>query len=278
MKLAGVIGWPVAHSLSPRLHRHWLDMYGISGRYVSLPVRREDFSRALAGLSQAGFAGVNITLPHKESAFSVANELDAAAIATGAVNLLLLEPSGRLRGRNTDAEGLIASIQETGLELTAGRAVVLGSGGAARAAVSAVAALGATQIRLVCRDVKRGQALISCVKDAAPTEIFAWPDWSKAAKDAAILINATSGGLAGGSKLELPLEPLPKQAVVCDLVYTPLETDLLSRARAHGNPTIDGLGMLMHQAVPSFEAFYGVRPAITPSLRGMLEDALRDGI
>lgn len=278
MKLAGVIGWPVAHSLSPRLHRHWLDMYGISGRYVPLPVRREDFSRALAGLSQAGFAGVNVTLPHKESAFSVANELDAAAIATGAVNLLLLEPGGRLRGRNTDAEGLIASIKETGLALTEGHAVVLGSGGAARAAISAVAALGAMQIRLVCRDVKRGQALISCVKDAAATEIFVWPDWSKAAKDAAILINATSGGLAGGSKLELPLEPLPKQAVVCDLVYTPLETDLLSRARAHGNPTIDGLGMLMHQAVPSFEAFYGVRPAITPSLRGTLEDALRDGI
>jgi shikimate dehydrogenase len=278
MTLAGVIGWPIAHSLSPVLHRHWLEVFGISGSYVPLPVRREELSQALAGLRRAGYTGVNVTLPHKEAAFSLAHELDAAAAATCAVNLLLFQPNDRLYGRNTDVGGLAGSLRENGVDLAGKAATVLGAGGAARAAAVALASLDASEIRLVCRDIKRGQDLAASMRSITPPiKVFAWTDWPVAAQDTAILINATSGGLAGGGALELPLEPLYRQAAVCDLVYKPLETDLLKRARLRGNPTIDGLAMLMHQAVPSFEAFFGTRPEVTPALRRMLEEVLRHG-
>lgn len=278
-KLAGVIGWPIAHSLSPRLHRHWLRVHCIDGDYIALAVRPENLVPVIEGLSLAGFSGVNLTLPHKEAAFALAREGDEAARITSAANLLVFGRSGVWKAHNTDAAGFELSLREAGLRLPGQSAAVLGAGGAARATVLALEALGIAHIRLVSRNVARGQAMAASMSKeiAAGISIFAWTDWPEAARDIVLLVNATSGGLEGGAHLELPLDSLPYNATICDLVYRPLETDLLRRARARGHSVIDGLAMLMHQAVPAFEAFYGIRPEVTSALRRELEEALRDG-
>jgi shikimate dehydrogenase len=280
-KLAGVIGWPVTHSLSPRLHSYWLAAHAIDGAYVPLPVAKEDFARVIGALRRAGFVGVNVTVPHKEAAFALAHELGASALAAGAVNLLLFRQDGRIEGRNTDAGGLAASLQEVlgKNALTGKSAVLLGAGGAARAAVLALADIGARDIRIVTRDVKRGETLARelSAKVQAVLKTFVWDRWADAAKDASLLVNATSAGMTGAQALNLPLDPLPVNAAVCDLVYNPLETDLLRRAQASGHRTIDGLGMLMYQAVPAFEAFYGEAPKVNPALRAELKKGLRGG-
>ena len=279
-KLAGVIGWPIAHSLSPRLHGYWLDAHGVDGAYIPLAVPREDFARVIESLRVAGFAGVNVTVPHKEAAFAIAHELDDAAIAAGAVNLLLFG-GGKISGRNTDATGLAASLSEALAKnaLNGKEAVLLGTGGAARAAILALSELGVREIRIVGRNHGRGEALARefSTRAKTPLRAMAWKDWPKAADGAGILVNATSAGMSGKEALELPLDPLPVNAVVTDLVYNPLETDLLKHAQARGNRIVDGLGMLMHQAVPAFEAFYGERPKVTPALRAELKKALRHG-
>jgi shikimate dehydrogenase len=278
-KLAGVIGWPVTHSLSPRLHSYWLAAHAIDGAYVPLPVAKEDFAGVIDGLHRAGFVGVNVTVPHKEAAFALAHELDASALAAGAVNLLLFRDDGRIEGRNTDASGLAASLQEAlGKNALSGKSVtLLGAGGAARAAVLALAE--ARDIRIVSRDLKRGETLARelSAKVKVPLKTFAWDRWPDAAKDASLLVNATSAGMLGAQALNLPLDPLPVNAAVCDLVYNPLETDLLRRAQAAGLRPIDGLGMLMYQAVPAFEAFYGEAPKVNPALRAELKKGLRGG-
>jgi shikimate dehydrogenase len=280
-KLAGVIGWPVAHSLSPRLHGHWLAAYAIDGAYVPLPVAREDFSRVIAALQRSGFAGVNVTVPHKEAAFALAHDLDESARAAGAVNLLLFHENGRIEGRNTDAAGLAASLgEELGKGALAGKDVVLvGAGGAARGAILALAKLGVREIRIVNRTQSHADALARAMAPHIKVrlEVFAWADWARASSGATLLLNATSAGMAGSAPLDLSLEALPVNAAVCDIVYNPLDTDLLMRARAGGHRTVDGLGMLMHQAVPAFEAFYGETPKVTPTLRAELKKALRHG-
>ncbi|HEY5338298.1 MAG TPA: shikimate dehydrogenase [Rhizomicrobium sp.] len=280
-KLAGIVGWPVAHSLSPRLHGYWLTAHAIDGAYIPLHVAKEDFARVIDMLRHTGFAGVNVTLPHKEAAFALAHDLDASALAAGAVNLLLFRDDGRIEGRNTDAAGLAASLHEAlGKNALAGKiAAILGAGGAARAAVLALDELGAREIRIVGRDLHRADMLIrDMAKNVkAPLKTFAWDQWSAAAKDVGILLNATNAGMAGSAPLDLALEPLPVNAVVCDLVYNPLETDLLKRAQSTGHRIVDGLGMLMHQAVPAFEAFYGEAPKVNPALRAELKKGLRHG-
>src|SRR5215469_8181925 len=277
-KLAGVAGDPVAQSLSPRLHAHWLTVHGVDGAYVPLAIARPDFALAIAGLRAAGFRGVNVTVPHKEAAFALAEQCDAAAQATGAVNLLVFH-NDRIEGRNTDVAGLHHSLVDgLGAKGVQGKPVVLlGAGGAARGAVLALAQLGASEIRIVAR--ARAAALADGLKSTTKAKLrgTGWSAWPDAAKDAALLVNATSAGMRGKPALDLPLDPLPKSAAVCDIVYNPLETPLLRDARARGHNVIDGLGMLMHQAVPSFEAFYGVKPAVTPALRLELEEALRGG-
>lgn len=279
-KIAGVIGWPIAHSLSPRLHSYWLEAHGIDGAYIPLAVKREDFARVIKSLRMSGFRGVNVTVPHKEAAFAIAHHLDDAALAAGAVNLLLFG-NGVIEGRNTDAGGLAASLTEalTKNALSGKDAVLLGTGGAARAAVLALSELGAREIRIVGRNHGRSEVLVREFSLRTKTRLraMAWKDWAKAADGAGVLVNATSAGMSGKDILELPLDPLPVNAVVTDLVYNPLETDLLKRAQARGNRIVDGLGMLMHQAVPAFEAFYGERPQVTPALRTELKKALRNG-
>ncbi len=280
-KLAGVAGWPIAHSLSPLLHGHWLAEYGIDGAFVPLAIRREDFSAALRGLRQAGFRGVNVTVPHKEAAFAIAHSCDAAAKAAGAANLLLFGEDGRIDARNTDSIGLTAHLAET-LGPNALRdkaAVLLGAGGAARAAILSLDTLGVSRLRILARNGKRAGGLASELQSHVKTKLTAgdFAQWPEAAGDAAILVNATSAGMKGSPPLELALDPLAAGAGVCDLIYNPLETNLLRDAKLRGHPTIDGLGMLLHQAVPAFEAFYGVRPQVTQGLRDMLEKALADG-
>jgi len=273
-KLAGIVGWPVAHSLSPRLHGHWLEQYQIDGSYIPLAVRWEYFASVLKSLRDVEFRGLNVTVPHKEAAFAVAHEVDDAARAAGAANLLIFA-DGKILGRNTDAPGLAASLTESlGADAIRGKAAtVLGAGGAARAVVLALANLGAAEVRIVNRDRHRAETLAATMKPFTRATL-AVGTWPVAAADSALLVNATSAGMHGNAPLDISLDVLPKSAAVCDIVYNPLETDLLKLAKLRGHRTIDGLGMLMHQAVPSFEAFFGVKPAVTPALRALLEKTL----
>jgi len=274
-RLAGIIGWPVIHSVSPVLHGHWLAEHGIDGAMVPLAAHREDFTAVIDGVRRAGFAGVNVTVPNKESAFAIAHSVDAAAEAAGAANLLVFR-DGKIEGRNTDSIGLAESLRETIGTLDGKSVVLLGAGGAARGAILALEMLGASQIHLLNRDSHRARTLASSLAPQvkAPVEPGGLSDWSKAAGDAALVVNSTSAGMGNNPPLDIDLAALPKSAAVCDIVYNPLETALLRDAAARGHQTIDGLGMLMHQAVPSFEAFFGVKPNVTPALRAALVKVL----
>jgi len=274
---AGVAGWPVAHSLSPRLHNHWLRAHGVDGAYVPLAIPREHLAEALKGLRLSGFKGVNLTIPHKEAAFSLAHKLDEAARAAGAVNLLIFREDGTLEGRNTDTEGLAESLRGAGVVLSGAPAVLLGAGGAARAAILALDSVGAGEIRILNRRADRAAILANTVAPFVKAKLkpVAWADWSAAARDTGLLVNATSAGMTGQPALDLQLDALPARAAICDLIYNPLETALLKDAKTRGHKTVDGLGMLMYQAAPSFAAFYGVTPRVTPGLRAELEQALQ---
>jgi shikimate dehydrogenase len=275
-KLAGIIGWPVAQAFSPRLHGYWLAELGVDGALVPLPVRPEDFSLVLRGLMKAGFRGCSVTIPHKEAAYAVCHTVDLPARAAGAVNLLIFHEDGRIEGRNTDATGLSASLrEELGADAVRGKSVVvLGAGGAARAAVVALHILGAGEIRIVNRTKLRAEQLAAALKGQVTPKLVVLEDWSEAARDAALVVHTTSAGMKGAPSLDLDLSVLLKTAAVCDIVYNPLETPLLKAARGAGLKTIDGLGMLMHQGVPAFEAFFGVAPQVSAGLRKHLEDAL----
>jgi shikimate dehydrogenase len=277
MKRAGVIGWPVAHSLSPLLHGHWLQQYGIDGTYEKIPAAPEDFAATIARLRRQGYAGVNVTVPHKEAAFALADDNDGPARMTGATNLLVFGEDG-VMGHNTDFYGLMESLRENIGALTGKTVILLGAGGAARGAVLALEMLGAATIHLLNRDPRRAESLAAALCREMPhTEILpgALADWNEFAFDAALVVNSTSAGMGSNPPLALDLALLLPDTVVCDIVYHPLETQLLQDAAARGLATIDGLGMLMHQAVPSFEAFFGIRPEVTPGLRDVLERELK---
>jgi shikimate dehydrogenase len=276
MKRAGVIGWPVAHSLSPVLHGYWLKQYGIDGAYEKIPAAPEDFAATIQRLRDEGYAGVNVTVPHKETAFALADANDGAAQMTGATNLLVFGADG-VQGHNTDFYGLMESLRENIGALTDKTVILLGAGGAARGALLALDMLGAATIHLLNRDSARAEGLAAALSPHMPeTEILpgSLADWREFAIDAALVVNSTSAGMGGNPPLNLDLSLLLPDTMVCDIVYHPLETPLLKDAAARGLATIDGLGMLMHQAVPSFEAFFGARPEVTPGLRAALVDAL----
>ena len=275
-KIAGVVGWPIAHSLSPLLHGYWLREMKIDGALVPLAVRREDFAWTVMSLQRAGFRGVNVTVPHKEAAFALAHSCDAAAKAAGAANLLVFHLDGRIEGRNTDMTGLMESVMESMGRLEGQTVILLGAGGAARGAVLALDGLGAAKVHILNRHADKAvmlarslQPLVSCALLPGGFE-----DWGNAAGHAGLLINTTSAGMKGHAVLSLDLAVLPGRATVLDIVYNPLGTQLLKDARARGHAVIDGLGMLMHQAAPSFEAFFGVKPKVTAGLRAHLEQAL----
>jgi shikimate dehydrogenase len=261
------MGWPVAHSRSPALHGFWLEDYGLDGAYVPLPVRPENLPAALRALPLLGFRGCNLTLPHKEAALAVLDEIEPAARRIGAVNTVVVLPDGRLEGRNTDAFGFIENLRAARPEFAAagGPAVVIGAGGGARAVIAALVDDGVPEIRLANRSADRAAELAGAF--AGPIRLVPWRERADALAGAALLVNTTSLGMAGQPPLDLPLDALPLSAVVNDIVYVPLETPLLAAARARGNPTVDGLGMLLHQGRPGFAAWFGVRPAVTPALR-----------
>lgn len=274
-KLAGVIGWPVRQSVSPILHAHWLKQHGIKGAYVALPIEPANFGRCVAVLPLMGFAGASVTVPHKEAAFALASSLDDDARATGAVNTLVFK-GDKITGMNTDVRGFAASLSETlGPEAARrGPAVVLGAGGAARAVVLALQRAGSPEIRIINRTRARSEALVRVLSGGA-VRAMEWGEWSVGLAGVGLLVNTTSLGMTGKPAMEIGLEALPPTAAVADIVYNPLDTDLLRAAKARGHCTMDGLGMLMHQAVPAFAAWFGITPSVTPALRAELERAIR---
>lgn len=272
-RLAGVMGWPVAHSRSPRLHGFWLERYRIDGAYVPLAVQPERIGEALRALPVLGFRGANLTLPHKEAALEHLEEIAANARRLGAVNTVTVRDDGSLHGENTDGFGFLAHLRDTvdGWRAEGRVAVVLGAGGAARAIAAALDDDGARNVRVLNRTRARAEALAESL--GGTIEALPWEERSDVLADADLLVNTTTLGMAGQPVLELNLSALPAAAVVYDIVYVPLETPLLKAARARGNPTVDGLGMLLHQARPGFEAWFGVKPAVDEDLRRfVLED------
>lgn len=275
MKRAGVIGWPVAHSLSPVLHGYWLQQYGIAGAYEKIPAAPEEFATVIARLRGEGYSGVNVTVPHKEAAFALAQDNDAAAKLAGATNLLVFH-NDHIEGRNTDSYGLMASLRENIAPLAGESVVLLGAGGAARGVAVALDQLGAGTIHLLNRDPARATSLAALLAPRLNAKIVAGAlgDWNDVAGAAVLAVNSTSAGMGDNPPLAIDLARLSKDAAVCDIVYHPLETRLLQDATARGLKTIDGLGMLMHQAAPSFEAFFGTWPEVSAGLREALVKAL----
>ena len=269
-RLAGVMGWPVAHSRSPRLHGFWLDRYGIDGAYLPLAVRPEHLEAALRALPLLGFRGVNLTLPHKEAALAALDEVDPEARRIGAVNTVAVTGDGRLRGWNTDAFGFLAHLRDAAPSWRpqAGPAVLLGAGGAARAVCAALAGAGVPEIRLVNRTRARAEEVAAAI--GGPIRALDWEQRAAALDGAALLVNTTTLGMAGQPPLDLDLGRLPPEAVVNDIVYVPLETPLLRAAAARGNVCVDGLGMLLHQARPGFAAWFGVEPEVDAGLRAFV--------
>ncbi len=256
-----MIGWPVSHSRSPRLHGFWLDRYSIDGAYVPLAVRPEDFATALRGLAAAGFRGANVTIPHKEAAFALCDEVAPTALRAGAVNTLVFE-DGRILGRNTDGIGFLANLRHAGIDPAAGPALLLGAGGAARA-IAAVLLDEGVPVTLCNRTGARAADLAAALPGC---RVIDWPARDAALGEHALLVNTTSLGLAGHTALEIDLARAPSGCAVADIVYVPLETPLITAARAHGLKTAPGLGMLLHQAVPGFAAWFGVTPAVDDAL------------
>ncbi len=266
-KLAGVMGWPVAHSLSPRLHGHWLKRYGIDGAYVPLAVRPGDLEKCLRSLGPMGFRGVNITVPHKQMALEICDQTDEEAGRIGAVNTISVGDDGRLVGSNTDGFGFLENIksQNPAWRADRGPAVVLGAGGAARGVCTALMGAGAPEIKLVNRTLARAQALAGDL--GGTISAHSWEERGDCLEGAALLVNTTSLGMQGEAELDLDLAGLPSEALVTDIVYAPLETSLLAGAKMRGNPAIDGLGMLLHQARPGFAAWFGAEPQVDGELR-----------
>lgn len=270
-RVAGLIGLPVSSSRSPMIHRYWLDRYGLAGDYVRLAVAPDALEAALRGLPALGFAGANVTMPHKETAARLMDRLDATAQRMGAVNLIVVEADGSLSGYNKDGYGFIQNLHggKAGWVPGAGAAVVLGAGGAARGIVVSLLEAGVPSIRLLNRTLARAQALRDDVGGAV--EVLPWSDRHDALAGAALLVNTTNQGMAGHEALDLRLDALPRDALVCDIIYNPLTSPLLAAAAARGYPVVNGLGMLLHQARPAFEAWWGVAPEITPELRAAVE-------
>jgi shikimate dehydrogenase len=273
-RLAGLIGNPVAQSRSPKLHGYWLEHYGIAGAYVPMRVEAGRIEDALRGLVALGFAGCNVTIPHKEAVFRLVDRRDPAAEKMGAVNLVVVEADGSLTGYNKDGYGFIENLREgRDWRASAGAAVVLGAGGGARSAVVSLIEAGVPEVRLINRTRERAEALAKAF--GGPVTVLDWERRHAALAGAALVVNTTSLGMVGQPGLDLDLTALPVSALVCDIIYNPLETALLAAAKARGNATVNGLGMLIHQARPAFHAWFGVDPKPTAELRAMLEATIK---
>ena len=271
-RTAGVLGWPVRHSRSPLMHNYWLRRLEIDGAYIPLAVAPDDFADVLRCLGKLGFVGANVTVPHKRAALAGVDRADEMAQRIGAVNTIVVDSSGDLHGSNTDGRGFLANLAAVAptWRPAAAPVVVLGAGGAARAVVVALSDAGVPETRIVNRSRDRAERL---ARDLGGDDlvVVGWNERGSALEGSGLLVNATSAGLGGKGRLDLDLADLPPDAVVTDLVYDPLVTPLLAGARARGNPVVDGLGMLIHQAVPGFTAWFGITPPVTTDLRRLLE-------
>jgi shikimate dehydrogenase len=263
--LAGVLGWPVAHSRSPRLHNFWLARHGIDGAYVPLAVAPADLATAVHGLRAAGFRGGNVTIPHKQAAFELCDVVEESARLAGAVNTLVFSPGG-IAGSNTDGSGFVANLQGHGVSPEAGPALLLGAGGAARAIAAALLSRG-VPVTVANRSPDRAAALAAGLPGLS---VLAWESRQAALADYALLVNTTSLGMRGQQALALDLSQAPRGLVVADIVYVPLATPLLADAAARGLRTVGGLGMLLHQAVPGFARWFGVTPEVDQAVIDLL--------
>lgn len=268
--LAGVIGSPISHSKSPALHGYWLKKYGIAGHYIPMDVKSQDLASALETLPKLGFRGVNITIPHKEVALSLADVVTDRAALIGAANTLTFRADGALQADNTDGYGFIANLKHSAPEWSAaaGPAVVLGAGGAARGVISALLSEGVPEIILANRTRARADMLREHF--GAKVKVVDWSALPKAITDAATLVNTTSLGMVGKPALKIDLGRINKATLVTDIVYTPLRTEFLENAAIAGCRTVDGLGMLLHQAVPGFESWFGKTPIVDDETRAVV--------
>jgi shikimate dehydrogenase len=266
--LAGVIGWPVAHSRSPAIHGFWLRRYALPGWYVAMAVAPDTAEQALRALPALGFAGANVTLPHKELALRIADHATPTAERIGAANTLVVR-DGAIQADNTDAFGFLANLKEGAPDwrAAAGPALVLGAGGAARAVVAGLIDEGAPEIRLANRSRDRAEMLAESF--GPQVRVVDWSEAEPAADGAALIVNTTSLGMVGAAPLPFRFDAAARHAVATDLVYTPLETEFLKAAAARGLKTVDGLGMLLHQARPGFEAWFGRAPEVDAALRAV---------
>lgn len=265
--LAGVIGSPVAHSKSPQLHRHWLASFGLRGFYIPMDVAHQDLEQVIRTLPKMGFVGVNVTVPHKEAVMSIADNITDRATLIGAANTLIFRKDGKIHADNTDGYGFIENLR-TGApnwDPKSGPALVLGAGGAARAVVASLLDAGVPEIMLTNRTRVRAEKL----KDdlGRRVRVIDWVQAGNAIEDAVLVVNTTSLGMTGKPDLRVPLDGLTSRMTVTDLVYSPLKTGLLSAAEEAGCTTVDGLGMLLHQAVPAFERWFGIRPTVDDATR-----------
>ncbi|MFV0408465.1 MAG: shikimate dehydrogenase [Paracoccus sp. (in: a-proteobacteria)] len=265
--LAGVVGWPIAHSRSPRLHRHWLDRYELPGHYVPLSVHPENLAEALAALPKMGFVGLNVTVPHKEAVLKLADIVTDRAALIGAANTLIFREDGKIHADNTDGYGFITNLTQNAPEWRAdqGPAAVIGAGGAARAVVASLLESGVPELRISNRTKIRAEQIKA--EFGAKLVVYDWAQAGNMLEGARTVVNTTSMGMSGQPPFRVPLDALAQGTLVTDLVYAPLMTDFLIQARERGCEIVDGLGMLLHQAAPGFERWFGRRPEVDEALR-----------
>jgi shikimate dehydrogenase len=273
--LAGVMGWPVMHSRSPLLHNYWFKQHNLPGRYLPLAIRPEGLAAALRALHPLGFAGCNLTIPHKEQAMEIVDDVDTVAKRIGAISCVVVRGDGSLWGTNNDCYGFIHSIKQEQPNWRPDNSpvVVIGAGGGARAICYALAQQGAKEIRLINRTLERAKKIAEDF--GGPIKPIPWEGRHDALEDAALVVNTTSQGMLGQPQLDLKLDKLSARALVSDIVYIPLETPFLAEARKRGNPTINGLGMLLHQARPAWKAWFGIEPQVTAELRSIMEASIK---
>lgn len=272
--LAGVMGWPVMHSRSPLMHNYWMEQQGLTGTYVPLAIEPDGLASALKALHPLGFAGCNMTIPHKQMAMAIVDEIDEVAKIIGAISCVVVRDDGSLFGTNNDWLGFIGNIKQhqPDWRADAGPITVIGAGGGARAVCYGLMKEGAKEIRLVNRTLERAQTIAE--EFGGPIHALAWDLRHDALDGAAMAVNTTSQGMVGMAALDLQLDRLPKTALAADIIYTPLETPFLAQARERGNPTVNGLGMLLHQGPPAWKLWFGIEPVVTAELRERMERSI----
>src|SRR5262245_6858589 len=271
------MGWPVMHSRSPLMHNYWFKQQSLSGIYVPLAIEPSGLTAAMRALPALKFAGCNLTIPHKQAAMKIVDEVDALAKNIGAISCVIVRPDGSLLGTNNDCYGFIHNIrqEQPGYRADAGPIVVIGAGGGSRAVCYGLAQEGARDIRVVNRSLDRAKKLAEDF--GTPLTAVSWELRNEVLEDAAMVVNTTSQGMVGQSALDIQLDKLPSRALAADIIYTPLETPFLAAARQRGNPTVNGLGMLLHQGRPAWKAWFGIEPVVTAELRALMEQSIQEG-